>query len=316
MIKPEDFTAVFNALGPILSIALKDKTYIWIRKTGTHPSYRRWGGDFILRYNDPSYLIMERHGHTYCLPYTDIEAISSIDVIISDEYDDLRSFDDEMHVRFGSYVFKHGYQIFHQVNHGAMDFDIKNPFHFRVASFESKCRLYADWDYIKRTTGGINAIGAGATVISASIGWETSLEKTCDKLMSSSDRISFCTTFHSKGIINGYIYLFANQFISSESTYAPHHDLKYKSVLTIEGSEWIPALISEKLCTNPKELNSTMWEYVYMKYDGFLMPLFVWNTINQKISIYVEKLPLSLSTDIGDRDYLYIARCAYFDPNN
>ena len=291
--------------GDIICIILKDMTHINILK--------HFFGHLIQLKG--SHLVLMLDHHEFYLPVTDIISFFSIEVTYTSKKDAFSDFHDEMIERFATYVFNHNYKIIHYMNDGAFDYPVKNPFEFHVTKFVTRTRIYADWDYLGRISGGIDSIGGGIAFLSGSIGWSTSLERSFDNLIDNSKTIVYESSVADKmekGLLCGYVYLFAWQFVSKRRKRQYHYDLTAEASLLIEGCKWIPAVICNEECDNPKKLNDCYWEYIYLKEDGFLIPYSLWQTINQKITLYVERIPVTMSTDFGKKEYIYIARCAAY----
>lgn len=179
------------------------------------------------------------------------------------------------------------------------------PFKWGDLSYKTDTALYADWNYLQNISGGINALGVGVGIFSLSSGWSKSLwTQFKNKVKQKSIDINKINS-ENEAVIQGYI-----SFIKS------YHELPNfeTSIDTIEmeGATWIPAIISNKKILNTVDIQNNTWTLIYLREDGMMFPLNVWDRISNPIKIYCEIIHATISTEFGTIPFYLKARCAAY----
>lgn len=179
------------------------------------------------------------------------------------------------------------------------------PFVWGDLSYKADVDLYADWNYLKNVSGGINSLGAGVGVFSLSGGWTRSLwSQFKDKVKQK--RVDICKIEDEcEVVIQGYI-----TFIE----YYPEFPVLKGSVNTaeMEGGRWLSAIISTKRISSVSEINGGQWALIYLREDGLMFPKMAWERISNPINIFCEVVHTFVVTEIGTAPFFLKARCAAY----
>ena len=179
------------------------------------------------------------------------------------------------------------------------------PFAWGDLSYLSDTALYADWNYLQIVSGGINALGAGIAIFSLSSGWTESLWSQFKKKVKQNS-VDICKiNTENEAVVKGYI-----SFVKHYST--PHSLESSIDSIEMEGSKWIPAIISTKKIINNSDIKTNSWTLVYLKEDGLMFPLKAWDRISNPINVYCEVVHVTISTEFGTTPFYLKARCAAY----
>ena len=172
-------------------------------------------------------------------------------------------------------------------------------------SYKIDTALYADWNYLQTISGGINALGIGIGIFNLSSGWSKSLwSQFKNKVQHKSidiDKISL----ENDAVIKGYISFIENY----HNLPSLEHSIE---TVKMEGATWIPAIISNKKIFNTLDIRTAHWALVYLKEDGLMFPLNVWDRFTEPINIYCEIIHITISTEFGNVPFYLKARCAAY----
>lgn len=175
------------------------------------------------------------------------------------------------------------------------------PFLWGELSFKGEAALYSDWGYLSNISGGINSVGAGVGIISLSAGWDKSLWAVFkNKMDQKSLNIKFADEYKD-GIIEGYV-----NFI--ERYELPDFE-KVVDRIEMEGTKWLPAIVSENNIKHAKDFQNCNWCVAFFKEECMMLPLNAWEQISQKLRIYGEIIPFSISTEFGVSKFFLKVRC-------
>ncbi len=165
-------------------------------------------------------------------------------------------------------------------------------FHFDwgKASFCENTPLYADWEYFRLHSNGINSIGFGFALGSFSVGWEKNLmSKFYKKLNHEEINIT-------DKVLKGYIF-----FLESET-----------NILSMEGSDWYAAVLCKEKIKNLSSLKNKKWELVYFKANCFMIPCDLWNKFDQEVTVFSEVINIPTKTKVGNCKCFLKARGAAY----
>lgn len=172
-------------------------------------------------------------------------------------------------------------------------------------SYKSDTALYADWHYLQNISGGVNALGVGIGVFSLSSGWSDSLWNQFKKKVKQKN-IDICEiNTENEAVVKGYI-----SFVKRYST--PHSIESSIDFIEMEGSKWIPAIISAERIVNTSDIKTNIWTLIYLKEDGLMFPLNAWDKISNPITVYCEVIHITISTEFGTIPFYLKARCAAY----
>jgi hypothetical protein len=85
---------------------------------------------------------------------------------------------------------------------------------------------------------------------------------------------------------------------------------KQLMTVEIEGRQWFGAAVSKVRVHSAAELRTTHWTLTYFATDGFMFPANLWEEMKQPIRIFAEVVPVSVSTEVGEKSCFLKARCA------
>lgn len=171
-------------------------------------------------------------------------------------------------------------------------------------TFSDDSPVFADWDYLQRSSGGINNIGIGFSVASISAGWDNSLWSLFRKKVTQKQVDINSTCSRKEVVLQGFI-----SFINHSSDNAK--EIKAEQ-LEIEGKQWIAASISSQRVLTARRLKKVDWALAYFCLDGFMFPSELWEKFAQPIKIFAEVVPTSVKTEMGTKNCWLKVRCGAY----
>lgn len=186
---------------------------------------------------------------------------------------------------------------------------LRKQFMWGDLSYKADVALYADWNYLKNISGGVNSLGAGIGIFSISGGWSTSLWSEFKNKVTQTS-IDICDiTNESEAVIHGYV-----TFIE----YYPDYPTLKSAVDTVEmeGAIWLPAIISLKKIKNISDIIENQWALAYLRNDGLMFPKDAWERISDPISIFCEVVHSSVATEFGTAPFYLKVRCGAYIAKN
>ena len=180
------------------------------------------------------------------------------------------------------------------------------PFAWGELKPETEYPMYADWEYISNLSGGINSIGAGIMVASASTSWQRSLYSFRKKLMNkhSQEIISIKKGDTGDIVINAYI----------DHVYVKTGKKKTIPYETLEGERWFPVILSEVPIKENDDLQSGKWCIGYMREKCMLVPKPAFEVTQYPLRIQGEIVPMTLKTSFGDSKFVIKIRNISYIP--
>ena len=181
----------------------------------------------------------------------------------------------------------------------------KKLFKWGDLTYKSNTALYADWNYLQNVSGGLNCLGAGIGIFSLSGGWSESLWNQFQKKVQQRS-IEICNIdTENDAVVKGYIHFIKHY------TNIPYFEPSI-DIIEMEGSKWIPAIISTKRNIDKLDNKTNSWALMYLKQDGLMFPLKAWEKISNTINVYCEVVHVSISTEFGTIPFYLKARCAAY----
>jgi hypothetical protein len=151
--------------------------------------------------------------------------------------------------------------------------------------------LYLDSNAISLRSGGINSIGFGIPIASASIGWQSKLFNKARGFLGNHvvDVGSHCAAPHADLALNGYVQFF------DVSGYPPSSDVG--PLLELEGSLWTAAVVRP----SPRGTRSAddPWALCYFRQECMMLGWGSWENMLQPVRIYGDKQPQVQTLDMG-----------------
>jgi hypothetical protein len=181
---------------------------------------------------------------------------------------------------------------------------LERPFKWGDITFTEDTPLYCDWDFLSRTSGGLNSLGAGF-IVSFSAGWKKNLWASFrDKV--THKRTTFTQVCAKKdAVVSGFV-----QFIKfNETVYGKNG---HETLLEMESTKWYPGVISTTRVKHKKQLRKVSWALAYFNETSFMFPKNLWERFSQKIRIYGEVVPVAVRTEFGKSRCFLKVRAAAF----
>jgi hypothetical protein len=170
---------------------------------------------------------------------------------------------------------------------------IQEHFKWGNVEFNSFTPLYADWDYLNKTSPKINSFGFTIFSVGLSFGKEKDLMKVLYDKLTKDDKNN------STKRLLGYIHL--NSFDE-------------KNVVLMENSKWYPAFITDSSKWLKGRQKTDCFHLIYLNQEKMLFPLDQWDRITQKLSVFAECFPQEVNTQMGKVSCYYKARAiAYIE---
>ena len=180
----------------------------------------------------------------------------------------------------------------------------RRPFKWGNISFGNDTPLYCDWDFLSKTCGGLNSLGAGF-VVSFSAGWKNSLMASFkNKVKHRRTEIGrICSK--KEAVVSGFV-----QFVKFDETAFAKSE--QKAFLEMESAKWCAAVISSTRVKHKKQFRNVSWALAYFNETSFMFPKSLWESFSQEIRIYGEVIPVTVRTELGKKSCFFKVRAAAY----
>jgi len=179
----------------------------------------------------------------------------------------------------------------------------KPHFDWGNIKFTDNTPLYCDWDYFIKKNGELNSLGVGFGV-SFSAGWSKSLWSSFQSKIAKTEVSLEEVCNRSEVTLLGYV-----SFLVHRSN---EHSLSEEETLSMEGTDWIGAVITRNKIMSIEQLKGTIWAICYFRKDSFMFPQNLWEKFAEPIKIFGEVVPAPFITEFGKANCFVKARAAAY----
>lgn len=162
--------------------------------------------------------------------------------------------------------------------------------------------LYLDSNAISLRSGGINSVGFGIPLASASIGWQSTLFNKAKRFLSHHvvDLGSYCAAPHADLALSGYVEFFDVSGLRPSS--------EGGALLELEGALWTAAVARPSRGSVGSA--DDRWALCYFRQESMMLGWASWGTMDQPVRVYGDKQPLEQKLDLGVAHCYLKARAA------
>jgi len=181
---------------------------------------------------------------------------------------------------------------------------IHQPFKWGKISFGGDTPLYCDWDFLSKTSGGLNNLGVGF-VVSFSAGWKNSLWRSFKKKVEQTRTELDHVVSKREVTVSGFV-----QFVKFDKSTQLKSETE--GLLEMESERWCSAIISSLKVKHISQLKKVSWTLAYFKEPAFMFPKDLWERFSQEIRVYGEVIPVAVKTEFGEVGCFIKARAAAY----